>query len=260
MCPLSVTIICVNEADRIGAALRSVAFAAEIVVVDSGSTDGTVALARQLGARVVETDWPGHVVQKNRAWALATQPWVLSIDADEALSPALAVALEAALGQAADDVGGFEILRVNHYLGRKVRGGVFGPAWHPRLARRDAARWAGEDPHDRLEIRGRIGRLQGELDHTPYRHGGEHLDTIHRYSQRFVEVSLARGRRAYWYDVCLRPLGHLVVAWILRGGLRDGVLGVTLGFLGAAHVALKWGRLYDAQQAAGPSAAEPISR
>lgn len=241
MLPLTLAIVARDEADRIGAAIRSVPFAAEVIVLDSGSRDGTPELARGLGARVIETDWPGYVAQKQRAWEAASQPWVLSLDADERLSPELAQAIEAAIG---GEFAGYALLRHNRWLGRRVRGGVMGPRWHVRLARKESAAWTGEDPHDQLRVNGRVARLEGALEHDPYRQLGEHLATIDRYSRIFVEQSRKSGRRAGLIDVLLRPFLHFVKAILLRGGWRDGAVGFALAWLGSAHVALKWVRLY----------------
>ena len=247
MLPLSVVIIAVDEADRIGDAIRSMPDAAEVVVLDSGSRDDTVAVARGLGARVVETDWPGHVAQKNRALEHATQPWVLCLDADERVDADLAEAIREVLRRD-DPRAGWRVRRQNVWLGHPVRGGSFGPAAHLRLARRARARWAGEDPHDVLGVDGAVGDLPGALVHHPYRDLGEHLRTIDRYTARFVEVSRDAGRHARAVDVLVRPPWHLLRAFLFQGGWRDGVVGVALAWLGAAHVALKWGRLWLAER------------
>ena len=241
MLPLTLAIIARDEADRIGAAIASVPGCAEVLVLDSGSEDATLEVARELGARVVQTDWPGHVAQKNRALDRATQPWVLSLDADERLSREALEAVRRAIE--ADHGDGFALLRRNHWLGRPLRGGSFGPAWHLRLVRRDKARWGGEDPHDQLTVRGAVGRLEGFLEHHPYRDLGEHLATIDRYSARFVEESVRKGRRAGPLDLLLRPPWHLLRSYVLQGGFRDGAAGLVVAWLGATHVALKWGRL-----------------
>lgn len=240
MLPVSLVLITYNEADRVGDAIRSAPGVAEVLVLDSGSTDGTPEQAQALGARVERVDWPGHVAQKQRAWERATQPWVLSLDADERLSPALAAALPGLLEGPAS---AWALRRRNHYLGTPVRGGSFGPRWHVRLARKEQARWGGQDPHDRLEALGRVGRAPGFLEHHPYRDLGEHLATLDRYSATFAERAWAAGRRAAWWDVGFRPPLHFVANYFLRMGFVDGTLGVQLAWLGACHVALKWSRL-----------------
>jgi len=238
MVPLSVVLIARDEADRIGDAIRSVPFADEVLVLDSGSTDGTPGVARDLGARVVETDWPGHVDQKNRAFALARNTWVLSLDADERVSPTLARSIERAF-TTSPDVAGFRFNRRNHYLGRPLRGGGWYPDARIRLARRDRARWTGLDPHDILEVDGEVRFLEGDLDHHPYRDLSDHLRTLDRYSARFAEVYDGEVR---WVDLLFRPPWAFFRAWVLRAGFRDGVRGLLVAGLGATYVLVKWAR------------------
>jgi glycosyltransferase involved in cell wall biosynthesis len=244
MPPLSVVIIARDEADRIGDAIRSVAFADEVVVLDSGSTDGTVAVAQALGARVLGTDWPGHVQQKNRALAEATHPWVLSLDADERVSPELARAI---LGALVEDppVEGFTVDRRNVWLGRVLRGGRFALDRRVRLVRRQAARCVGEDPHDSLEVQGPTAHLEGPLEHEPYRDLGEHLATIDTYTARWAQST---RRRAHWWDLAFRPPWAFVRGYVLGGGFRDGVSGLVVAALGALYTLLKWSRLWTRQR------------
>jgi glycosyltransferase involved in cell wall biosynthesis len=244
---LSVIIIAKDEADRIGAAIESVGFAQEVVVFDSGSTDDTVGVARSMGATVIETDWPGFVAQKNRAMAAASHDWVLSIDADERVSPALAEAIVEALS-GAPACRGYRVDRLGFWEGHPIRHGTWWPARQVRLCQRVHARFEGRDPHDRLVVDGAVGRLNGELLHFPYRSLAEHLSTIYRYTELFVVGCLREGRRARWWDLLVRPPAHLVKALLLRRGLLDGVPGLCIACLGAAHVMLKWGQLYLAQR------------
>ncbi|MCB9777407.1 MAG: glycosyltransferase family 2 protein [Alphaproteobacteria bacterium] len=249
MLPLSVAIIARDEADRLPDALASVAgLAAQVVVLDSGSRDDTVALARAAGAEVVETDWPGHVAQKNRALQRCTQEWVLSLDADERLSPALAASVRAALAEPGD-AAGFEVDRLSWWQGAPLRYGTWHPDRRLRLVRRAVARWEGDDPHDRLAVDGPTRRLDGDLLHHPYRDLGEHLSTIDRYTATAAKALAARGVRATVLDVALRPHLHIVKALLLKQGIRDGVRGLCVAGLGATYVLLKWGRLYLAQRA-----------
>ena len=243
MPPLSVVIIARDEADRIAAAIASVSFADEIVILDSGSSDNTPALARQLGARVIETDWPGHVAQKNRALTHAANTWVLSIDADERVSPRLAEAIRALLSSepAAD---GYEVSRLSHWMGAPIRHGTWYPDRRVRLFRRDRADWTGTDPHDHVAVEGSVASLSGDLIHHPYRSLSDHLSTIDRYTARHAEVARARGVTAQWWDVLLRPPLHFVKAYLLKRGFLDGVRGGCVAGLGATYVLVKWLRLY----------------
>lgn len=230
---LTATIIARDEADRIGDAIRSVAFADEVLVLDSGSTDATVEVARALGARVVETDWPGHVAQKNRALSLATHPWVLSIDADERVSGPLSREIASLLPTAR--APGYRVRRVEHWLGHRVVGGAFAPRHRLRLVRRDQARWTGRDPHDVLAVDGATEDLAGELHHHPYRHFGEHLGTIERYSA-------IDARRGSILDALVRPPWHFLRSFVVQRGYRDGAAGVALAALGALYVFCKHSR------------------
>ncbi|MBN1335239.1 MAG: glycosyltransferase family 2 protein [Deltaproteobacteria bacterium] len=247
MSPLSVVIIACNEADRIGDAIRSVAFAHEVVVLDSGSTDGTPEVARGLGARVVRTDWPGHVAQKNRALAEAAHPWVLALDADERVGAPLAEAIRRVLAED-PPVEGFHVCRRNHWLGRPLVGGGWYPDRRLRLVRRGRGRWVGEDPHDRLEVPGPTASLHGDLEHHPYRDLGEHLSTLDRYSATWAAGT---NRRAHWWDLAVRPPWRFVRGYLLQGGYRDGTRGLVVASLGALYTLLKWSRRWMEQQEQG---------
>lgn len=246
--PLTVVIIACNEADRIGPALASVGFAAEVVVVDSGSDDGTPDLARAAGARVVHTDWPGHVAQKNRALTLARHDWVLSLDADERVSPPLAAEL-AALWATGPQAAGYSVPRLSWWMGAPLRHGTWYPDRRVRLFDRRRARWVGDDPHDRVQVRGRVERLRGDLHHHPYRTFSEHLDTIDHYTRVAATAARSRGVVARPWDLALRPSAHLIKALLVKGGALDGPRGFAVAGLGAVYVQLKWLRI-----ALGPDA------
>jgi glycosyltransferase involved in cell wall biosynthesis len=240
---VTLVVITRDEEDRIAACLSSVPWVAESIVVDSGSTDATVEVARQAGARVVQTDWPGHVAQKNRALALATQPWILSLDADEALSPEASEALREAL-QDPGPAEGFSFPRCSTWLGRPIRHGRWYPDRKLRAVRRGAGLWVGDDPHDRLTVSGPVHKLTGDILHVPYRDFGEHLRTIDAYTRIHADTMAKRGQRAHWWDPTLRPPLHFINAYLLKRGFLDGPSGMALAGLGAAYVALKWSRLY----------------
>lgn len=242
---LSAVIIARDEADRIGEAIRSVAFADECLVLDSGSRDDTPRIAAALGARVIRTDWPGHVAQKNRAFAAAAHDWCLSLDADERVSPALAASIQAALRDhgGASPVRGFRVRRRNLWLGHPLRGGHWYPDARVRLAHRRAACWVGQDPHDLLHVDGAIAPLEGDLIHLPYRSLADHLSTIDRYTAIAARELRASGRRARWSDLWLRPFWRFFSGFILSGGFRDGFPGLLLAGLGSLYCALKWARV-----------------
>ncbi len=238
---LSAVIIARNEVDRIGDAIRSVAFAQEVLVLDSGSEDGTVELAKSLGARVIVTDWPGFVAQKQRAWEAATGDWVLSLDADERVSPALAAEISGLLPSPSAE--GYSVPRRNVYLGVPLQGGHWWPDRRIRLARKKAGKWGGIDPHDHLEIAGTVLPLKGELLHHPYRDLADHLRTVDRYSAIAARESIRRGQKAGVVECYLRPVGRVFGEFFWKGGWRDGALGLLLALIAGAYVAIKWARV-----------------
>lgn len=239
---LTLAVIAKNERDRLADCVASVTGAAQVLVLDSGSSDGTTALARDLGARVVETDWPGHVVQKNRALAMAGTPWVLSLDADERLCPVAARALNEALVDPGPYVG-FGFARCSRWAGRYVRHGRWYPDRKVRAVRPDRARWVGDDPHDRLQVEGPVRWLPGHILHEPYRSFAEHRDTIARYSEISARALHRRGVRAGPVDAIARGALHFVDAVLLRLAFLDGWRGVALGVLGAWYAYRKWSLL-----------------
>ncbi|HJN73605.1 MAG TPA: glycosyltransferase family 2 protein [Myxococcota bacterium] len=233
---LTVVVLARNEADRITAAVSSGLEVGPVLVLDSGSTDDTVALARAAGAEVVQTDWPGFVEQRNRALQRVETEWVLFLDADERLE---------GFAAPSGEHDGYRLRRANSWLGQAVGYGTFGSDRPLRLVRRARARCEGRGVHEVLVVEGSVGTAAGVIRHEPYRDLGEHLATIDRYSRLFAESS---ERRAGWWDVVLRPPLHFVKAYLLKLGFLDGVVGLQLAWLGSMHVALKWGRLYARRQ------------
>lgn len=247
--PISACVIAKNEADRIGPCLESLSFCDEIVVLDSGSTDGTQDLCRAAGARVVETDWPGWVKQKNRAAEAATHDWVLSLDADERVDSILRASIEALRRGRLGSPGtpwAYEVKRKVWYLGRWIRHGGWYPEWRARLFHRGHARWGGVDPHDRIEAEGKTARIQeGDLEHYTYRSMEDHLRQIILFTGEGAAQMHARGRRASWLDLWFRPLWRFVHVYVIRLGFLDGRAGYVVARLGAYFTFLKYARLWD---------------
>ncbi|MCP4807550.1 MAG: glycosyltransferase family 2 protein [Proteobacteria bacterium] len=236
---ITVVILSLNEADRIEQAIRSARFADEVLVLDAGSSDGTVWKAAEAD-RVVETDWPGFVAQRNRALDEATGDWVFFLDADERIDEAMARSIRACVEGVH---AGYRAPRHHTWLGTPIHHGSFGPDAPVRLVEK-GARCVGEGVHETLEVDGSIGTLSGTLQHDPYRDLGEHLATIDRYSALFAEHST---RRARLIDVVFRPPLHFVASFLLRRGFQDGIAGLQLAWLGSLHVLLKWSRRYVKQ-------------
>ena len=230
---LSVILITRNEAHHIRACLASVAFADEWIVVDSGSTDATCAIAEAMGAKVVATpDWPGFGIQKNRALAQARGRWVLSLDADEQLSEALAASIRAALARAAEpgaDVpAGFEMSRLSSFCGQWMHHGDWYPDRVLRLFRRGSARFSDDLVHEKVIVDGPVGRLDGELLHDTMPNLEDALDKLNRYTSGRARDLVQRGRRGGLGAALGHGLWAFVRCYAFKRGFLDGRLGLVL--------------------------------
>ena len=241
---LSVTVVAKNEAADLGAALASVAWADEIVVVDSHSTDETVAIARQYTDRVVVHDWLGHIEQKNYAASLASYDWILSVDADERITPSLAEELRSTM-TAEGPHAAFRIPRVTWHLGRWVRSTDWYPDYQSRLYDRRRARWTGRYVHEALTVQGSVGQLIGEIQHYAYRDIADHLETINRYTTLAARQMHEDGRRAGLLQLAGHPPLAFLRNYIARGGIREGVPGFIISSMNAYYVFLKFAKLRE---------------
>jgi glycosyltransferase involved in cell wall biosynthesis len=241
---LSVTVIAKNEAADIGGALTSVAWADEIVVVDSESTDETVAIARRHTDRVVVRAWPGYVDQKNYAASIARHDWILSLDADERVTPSLADEIRTRL-VAAPREAAFRIPRVTWHLGQWIRTTDWFPDHQLRLYDRQSARWTGRYVHEAVTVRGSIGTLTGELQHYAYRDIADHLETIDRYTTYAARQMHEEGRRAGLLQIAGHPPLAFLRNYLAHGGIRDGVPGFIISALNAYYVFLKFAKLWE---------------
>jgi glycosyltransferase involved in cell wall biosynthesis len=236
---LSVTIITLDEAAHIAAAIASVSFADEVLVVDAGSVDDTVPIARAHGARVEARVWTGWVDQKNFAAGLATHDWILSLDADERVTPALAAEIEALLASE-PPLRGYRVPRVTFHLGRWIRTTDFYPDFQTRLYDRRAARWHGKYVHESVAVDGVVGQLTNELQHYSYRDLRDHLDRINRYTTLAAKQMHESGRRSGPLHLLLHPPAAFLRNYVLRRGFLDGTAGLTLSAVNAYSVFLKF--------------------
>jgi glycosyltransferase involved in cell wall biosynthesis len=246
---LTVTVITRDEAANIAAALQSVAWADEIVVVDSGSTDDTVAIARRHATRVEVREWPGYSAQKNYAAGIASNDWILSIDADERVTPELAAEIREALASE-PAARGYRIPRVAWYLGRWIRSTDWYPDYQLRLYDRRAGRWNGRRVHESIDLQGTPGQLRHELQHYAYRDISHHLATIDRYTTLAAEQWLADGRTTNGVELFIHPRLAFVRNYLLRGGITDGEAGLLVSKLNAYYVFLKLAKLWELQHRA----------
>lgn len=241
---LSVTIITLNEAAHVAAAIESVAWADEVIVVDSGSADETVEIARRYTDRVLVREWPGYVAQKNFAASLASHDWILSVDADERVSPPLRAEIGRVLAQD-PEVSGFRIPRATHYLGRWVRSTDWYPDYQLRLYDRRVARWEGRLVHESVRADGPVGRLRHELFHHAYRDITHHIDTINRYTTLAARQMYEGGSRASVLQIATHPVAAFARNYVLRRGFMDGGVGLLVSSLNAYYVLLKFAKLWE---------------
>jgi glycosyltransferase involved in cell wall biosynthesis len=242
--PLTVTVITRNEATHLPAALESVRWADEIVVVDSESTDDTVAIARRYTDRVIVRSWPGYVAQKNFAAAEARHDWILSLDADERVSPELAAELRQLMA-GAPSAAGYRVPRVTFHLGRWIRSTDWYPDYQLRLYDRRRARWTGRLVHESVEAEGHVDRLRAELQHYAYRDIADHWLRMDRYTTLAAQQMYEDGRRAGWFDVLVHPRLAFFRNYVLRGGFRDGMPGLIVSAMNAYYVTLKFAKLWE---------------
>lgn len=250
--PLSVAIITLNEAERLPRCLASVqGLAAEIVVVDSGSQDRTADIARDAGARVEVEPWSGYVAQKNKALERCRQPWVLCLDADEALTPELAAAIRQQFAAGEPPVAGFAVNRRTWYLGAWIWHAWY-PEWRLRLVRRDGARWTGLDPHDKLTVTGSIARLHGDLLHYSFRDLNDHLTRTIRYARIMAGSYVAQRRQFSWLKLILSPPATFLKHLVIKQGFRDGWRGCVIAGVKALDTFAKQAFLLEAERAPQP--------
>jgi len=241
--PLSVAIITLNAAKQLPACLASVAFADDIVVLDSGSSDGTQSLAAGLGARVVEGDWPGYGAQKHKAVGLARHDWVLCLDADERVSAPLRQAIEAALTGPMPSHLAWRMARSNRFMGRFLRHGEGYPDWSLRLFHRAHARWSDDPVHEKVLTDAAVGTLAGDLLHESAESLDAYLAKQNRYTSLQAEQLAAAGRSAGWAQIALSPLARFVKFYLLRRGFLDGVPGLVHIAIGCFNSMMKYAKL-----------------
>lgn len=244
--PLSACVITYNEQERIAACLQSLRWCDDIVVVDSRSTDATGEIAHRLGARVIEADWRGYAAQKDFAVAQAQYDWVLCVDADEVVSPALSGEIGALRQAGFPGASGWQIARRTWYLGNWIRHGTWYPDWSLRLFDRRRGGWQPHplyDVHERVVLEGSCARLRGELLHFPYEDLSAHLRTIDRYTTLMATGLHAHGRRATAARLVGDPAWEYFRSLILKRGFLDGWRGWLVAALHAHYVRMKYAKL-----------------
>ena len=235
---ISATIITRDEQHNIARSIESVNFCDEVVVIDSESTDGTVEIARSLGAKVITRDWPGYAAQKNFAAECASHEWILSIDADEAVGPELRTSIQQVARQECE-CAGFDFPRLARYCGRWIRHSGWYPDRKIRLYRRDRGRWIGDYVHESVAVSGPVGHLDGDLLHYTCETLGDHRASIERYTDLAAREAVDSGRQSGAWQLLLAPPFSFVKSYFLQMGFLDGAAGLTIASMAAKYVYLK---------------------
>jgi len=248
---LSVIIICLNAQEKIRACLESVAWADEIVVCDSGSTDETPAICRQYTDKFYTDPWRGFGAHKNLALDRATNPWVLSLDTDERVTPALEGRIRQILEGPAEAVG-YSVPRQNYFLGRWIRHGGWYPDHVLRLFRRERGRFRERAVHEAVEVDGRTATLAEGIEHHTYDSVSAYLARMDRYSALAAEELQRAGVRCRAGDLLWRPPATAFKMYVLRQGYRDGVHGLALAGLYGAYTFAKYLKLWELETKGRP--------
>lgn len=249
---LSAVIISYNEEAKIGRALESLkGVADEIVVVDSFSQDGTERVCRAYTDRFFQREWGGYREQKQHATNQARNDWVLSLDADEALSAGLRDELKAWKARPESEANGYRLPRKTFFLGRWIEHTTWYPDWQLRLFRKSKGRWTGRSVHESFAVEGPVGRFGGFLEHYTYASISEYLLQLERFSGLAASDYHAAGRRAGWARLALSPPATFLNNYVVRRGFLDGVPGLAASVLSATSVFFKWLRLWELQSGLG---------
>jgi glycosyltransferase involved in cell wall biosynthesis len=247
---LSVIIIAFNEERNIGRCIDSVIpVADEIIVLDSYSTDDTVAIARSKGAIVKQASFTGHIQQKNRALQLSSNNFVLSLDADEALDQQLTESILAIKKNFTSRA--YKMNRCTNYCGRFIRYGLWYPDRKVRLFDKRVATWGGVNPHDKIILTGntKVVHLKGDILHYSYNTIAEHQSQNNYFSSISAKALYEKGKRFKWWKILVNPLWSFVNGYILRGGFVDGIYGFIIAIHASHYTFLKYIKLYHLHKA-----------
>ncbi len=242
---MSAYVLTYNEEDKIRDALASITWADEIVVLDSHSTDGTLAICREFTEKVYQCDFEGFGKLRNRALECVTHDWVLSVDADERASLILRDEIKAELAQG-PRAEAFFVPRQNLFLGRWIRHGGWYPDYRqPQFFHKGRFRYREDLVHEGYEVNGRTGYLQGHVLQVPFLDLGQFLRKMSRYSTLMAEQMAQRGRQFHVYQLVTHPLFTLLKMYVARQGFRDGMPGLILALLYAYYSFVKYAKLWE---------------
>ncbi|OQZ04794.1 SPBc2 prophage-derived glycosyltransferase SunS [Candidatus Brocadiaceae bacterium B188] len=242
--PISACVITFNEESRIRDCLESVKWVDEIVVVDSLSTDKTVDICREYSRKVYQRPWPGNIDQKNYAMGLAKNDWILSLDADERLSPGLIREIQDAIRNPGN-IPGFFFPRRSFYLGRWICHGEWYPDYQLRLFKKGCGQWQGTNPHGRVIVPGKTGYMKHDLYHFNYKNFSHQLRTIDNYSTIFADIMADRGRGFSLHKLLFQPLYKFIRGYFFKRGFLDGLPGFIIATSSAFYIFAKQVKLWE---------------
>ncbi len=242
---ISAIVVCFNEEDRIEGCLESLRWCDEIVVVDSFSTDRTPDICRRYTDRFIQRAWAGYRDQKAFAHSQATQEWVLLVDSDERVTPALRDEIQTALARDGGVYAGYAVPRLVHYLARWWRRGGWYPDYDVRLFKRERATWGGSDPHEKIFVDGKVRRLENPLYHFSYRNIDDHIQRINRFTSISSRELRKEGGRWRLSDAVLRPPARFFRSYVLQRGFMEGFAGLYVAVTAAVYVFLKYAKLWE---------------
>lgn len=244
--PISLVIICLNEERNIARCLKSVPFASEVLVVDSGSTDRTGEIVKANGGRFLHHDWAGFGPQKKFAAQAAKYDWVLSLDADEALTPELAREIQDKFAQL-DPEHAIAFPRKSFYLGRWILHGGWYPDWQIRLFNRQHSMWTEAPVHEKIQSR-KVVKFQSDLEHYVFRDLAHQVETNNRYSSLQAKQHRLMNQRFSFYKMLVKPFVKFWECYLLKQGYKDGLAGFVIA-IGAAHsVFIRWVKVWEQEQ------------
>jgi glycosyltransferase involved in cell wall biosynthesis len=243
---LSVTIITLNEEQNLRRCLESVAFADEIIVIDSESQDRTVSIAHEFTDKIFQEPWQGFARQKNLAQDRARGPWILNIDADERVTPELKEAIRSVI-QKRPPYAGFKIPRKNFFCGQWIRHGGWYPNYQLRLYLKEAGAFAQREVHEQVVVNGQVGTLKAPLEHYTYNSISDYLKRMDRYSDLSAKQYLLEGKKVSWAEILFRTKYTFFKMYILQRGFLDGANGLTLAVLYSYYTFTKYAKLKHIQ-------------
>jgi glycosyltransferase involved in cell wall biosynthesis len=252
---ITATIITLNEERHIEAALQSLSWADEIVLVDSHSTDRTVEIARLYTSKIFVRDWPGYAAQKNFAAEQAGNDWIFNLDADERISPELKTELESLKSRSEDansgPVSAFEVPRLCFYLGRWIKHSGWYPDYKLRLYDRRAGRFEGNYVHESVKVKGGTGRLEGNLLHYTVGSVSEHHLRMDRYTTLAAREAVDAGKTVSLGSILFSPAAAFVRSYIFKLGFLDGLPGLAIAYFAAHYIFLKKMKIWEATSQVG---------